>query len=149
MRRPPIGLPLAGPGVARCSHRFRQSLADSAPAAILNDSGINTRGVEKKSMQARHPLPSLLLLSCFSLASLALLSPFSSRPSLALLTISRSLVSSLSLTLTLVHATTDTELHRLLFPPRGTLTPFRSCRPPPAGIPGATTTTIDEPSQMG
>ena len=142
MRRPPIGLPLAGPGVARCSHRFRQSLADSAPAAILNDSGINTRGVEKKSMQARHPLPSLLLLSCFSRPSL---SPFS----LALLTLSRSLVGSLSLTLTLVHATTDTELHRLLFPPRGTLTPFRSCRPPPAGIPGATTTTIDEPSQMG
>lgn len=48
VRRPPIGLPLAGPGVARCSHRFRQSLADSAPAAILNDSGINTRGAEKK-----------------------------------------------------------------------------------------------------
>lgn len=71
VRRPPIGLPLAGPGVARCSHRFRQSLADSAPAAILNDSGINTRGAEKKCMQAhrrpRFPRPYLtIVLSPFA-----------------------------------------------------------------------------------
>jgi len=57
VRRPPIGLPLAGPGVARCSHRFRQSLADSAPAAILNDSGINTRGAEKKVHAGPPPPP--------------------------------------------------------------------------------------------
>lgn len=57
VRRLPIGLPLAGPGVARCSHRFRQSLADSAPAAILNDSGINTRGAEKKVHAGPPPPP--------------------------------------------------------------------------------------------
>lgn len=48
------GFPLVGPGMARCSHRFRQSLADSRQAAILNDSGINTRGAEKKYLS--HPL---------------------------------------------------------------------------------------------
>lgn len=110
-RTPYDGLPLAGSGVARCSHRFRQSLADSAPAAILNDSGINTRGVEKKCMQARHP-PSLgepFSLSPSLSGHLSRSSSFSPAPRAGL---------ALSLA-PAVHATADTELHRLLFPPRG------------------------------
>lgn len=116
VRRPPIGLPLAGPGVARCSHRFRQSLADSAPAAILNDSGINTRGAEKKCMQAhrrpRFPRPYLT----------AVLSPFARSPSLSIYQP--------------VHATTDTvappplstQGHPNAFPPPTTTRPL----PPPS-----------------
>lgn len=69
-----------------------------------------------------------------------------------------------------VHATTDTVAPiTLLFPPRGTLTPFRRRQPPPVpspspssryrrarryrsssdGIPGATTPTIDDPAEGG
>lgn len=145
VRRPPIGLPLAGPGVARCSHRFRQSLADSAPAAILNDSGINTRGAEKKVHAGPPPSPG-------SLGRI-------SRPFYLRLHATTALPRSLSINRFMQP---PTPLHHLLFPPRGTLTPFRRRLPPvppflPArryrsssdGIPGATTPTIDDPVEGG
>lgn len=153
VRRPPIGLPLAGPGVARCSHRFRQSLADSAPAAILNDSGINTRGAEKKVHAG--PLPP----SPSPPGSLGRISrPFYLRSH-----------ATPPLTLALyLSAGSCNHRHRcttLLFPLRGTLTPFRRRLPPPVpspsprrarryrsssdGIPGGTTPTIDDPAEGG
>ena len=145
VRRPPIGLPLAGPGVARCSHRFRQSLADSAPAAILNDSGINTRGAEKK-VHAGPPLPPVP-------------SAVSHNRSISVRTLPP-----LSLALSIyqpIHATTDTvappplstQGHPNAFPPP--TTPLPSPLPIPRyrsssdGIPGATTPTIDDPVEGG
>lgn len=114
VRRPPIGLPLAGPGVARCSHRFRQSLADSAPAAILNDSGINTRGAEKKVHAGPPPPPVPSAVSHSRSISVRTPPPLS----LALISINRFMQPP-----TPLH-------HHLLFPPRGTLTPFRRRLPP-------------------
>ena len=61
--RLPIGPSLAGPGMARCSHRFRQSLADSARPPFWMTLG-SIRGVRKKipvppSYSSRQHLPSV------------------------------------------------------------------------------------------
>lgn len=127
VRRPPIGLPLAGPGVARCSHRFRQSLADSAPAAILNDSGINTRGAEKKVHAG--PLPPVAFPPQVP-------SAVSHGRSISVRTPPPTLhPPGRSPSLSIYPAGSCNHRHRcttLLFPLRGTLTPFRRRLPPPA-----------------